>query len=169
MVAEILQARAGPVRQQPSSRQSPVRLRLSPASTRSLAQGLRGAGDKRGSAPEDSAGKRAEASQTLMEMIVIGWVDDEGYIYIVERKKEMIKYKSFSIAPAELESVLLEHPDIADCGVTGAPDPDAGEAPKAFIVPRQGRKSGESGRFTFSEEVASRHPAHCTPRLFGYG
>src|SRR5215468_5122181 len=70
MVAEILQARAGPVRQQPSSRQNPVRLRLSPASTRSLAQGLRGAGDKRGSAPEDFAGKRAEASQTLMEMIV---------------------------------------------------------------------------------------------------
>jgi len=69
----------------------------------------------------------------------IGWVDDEGYIYIVERKKEMIKYKSFSIAPAELEAVLLEHPDIADCGVTGMPDPDAGEAPKAFIVPRPGR------------------------------
>src|SRR5262249_58077707 len=69
MVAEILQARAGPVRQQPSSRQSHVRLRLSPASTRPLAQGLRGAGDKRGSAPEDFAGKRAEASQTLMEMI----------------------------------------------------------------------------------------------------
>jgi long-chain acyl-CoA synthetase len=69
----------------------------------------------------------------------IGWVDDEGYIYIVERKKEMIKFKSFSIAPAELEAVLLEHPDIADCGVTGVPDADAGEAPKAFIVPRPGR------------------------------
>ncbi len=69
----------------------------------------------------------------------IGWVDDEGYIYIVERKKEMIKYKSFSIAPAELEAVLLEHPDIADCGVTGVPDADAGEVPKAFIVPRHGR------------------------------
>jgi long-chain acyl-CoA synthetase len=69
----------------------------------------------------------------------IGWVDDEGYIYIVDRKKEMIKYKSFSIAPAELEAVLLEHPDIADCGVTGAPDADAGEVPKAFIVPREGR------------------------------
>jgi long-chain acyl-CoA synthetase len=69
----------------------------------------------------------------------IGWVDDEGYIYVVDRKKEMIKYKSFSIAPAELEAVLLEHPDIEDCGVTGAPDADAGEIPKAFIVPRAGQ------------------------------
>jgi long-chain acyl-CoA synthetase len=69
----------------------------------------------------------------------IGRVDDEGYIYIVDRKKEMIKYKSFSIAPAELEAALLEHPDIEDCGVTGVPDEDVGEAPKAFIVPRAGR------------------------------
>jgi long-chain acyl-CoA synthetase len=69
----------------------------------------------------------------------IGWVDDEGYIYVVDRKKEMIKYKSFSIAPAELEAVLLEHPDVADCGVTGAPDAEAGEVPKAFVVPRAGR------------------------------
>jgi long-chain acyl-CoA synthetase len=69
----------------------------------------------------------------------IGWVDEEGYIYIVDRKKEMIKYKSFSIAPAELEAVLLEHPDVADCGVIGAPDAVAGEVPKAFVAPRAGR------------------------------
>jgi long-chain acyl-CoA synthetase len=69
----------------------------------------------------------------------IGRVDDEGFIYIVDRKKEMIKYKSFSIAPAELEAVLLEHPDVADCGVTGAQDAEAGEVPKAFVVPRAGR------------------------------
>jgi long-chain acyl-CoA synthetase len=69
----------------------------------------------------------------------IGRVDEDGYIYIVDRKKEMIKYKSFSIAPAELEAVLLEHPDIEDCAVIGAPDADAGEIPKAFVVPRAGR------------------------------
>jgi long-chain acyl-CoA synthetase len=68
----------------------------------------------------------------------IGWVNDEGYLYIVDRKKEMIKYKSFSIAPAELEAVLLEHPDVADCGVTGIQDAAAGEVPKAFVVPRAG-------------------------------
>src|SRR5262249_38400835 len=69
-----------------------------------------------------------------------GWIDEEGYLYLVDRKKEMIKYKSFSVAPAELEAVLLEHPDIADCGVTGVPDPEAGEVPEAFVVGRAGRE-----------------------------
>lgn len=69
----------------------------------------------------------------------IGWIDDEGYIYIVDRKKEMIKYKSFSIAPAELEAVVLEHPDIEDCGVTGVKDGEAGEVPKAYVVARANR------------------------------
>jgi long-chain acyl-CoA synthetase len=67
----------------------------------------------------------------------IGWIDEEGYVYIVDRKKEMIKYKGFSIAPAELEAVVLEHPDVADCGVTGVRDGEAGEVPKAFVVPRE--------------------------------
>jgi acyl-CoA synthetase (AMP-forming)/AMP-acid ligase II len=70
----------------------------------------------------------------------VGWLDEEGYVYICDRKKEMIKYKGFSIAPAELESVLLEHADVEDCGVTGVEDPEAGELPKAFIVPRAGRE-----------------------------
>jgi long-chain acyl-CoA synthetase len=69
-----------------------------------------------------------------------GWIDEDGYLYIVDRKKEMIKYKSFSVAPAELEAVLLEHADVADCGVTGVPDDEAGEVPKAFVVARAGRK-----------------------------
>jgi long-chain acyl-CoA synthetase len=68
----------------------------------------------------------------------IGSVDEDGYTYVVDRKKEMIKCRAFSIAPAELEAALLEHPDIADCGVVGAPDPDAGEVPNAFVVARKG-------------------------------
>jgi long-chain acyl-CoA synthetase len=69
----------------------------------------------------------------------IGWVDDDGYLFIVDRKKEMIKYKSFSVAPAELEAVLLEHPEVADCAVMGVPDPESGEVPKAFVVPCAGK------------------------------
>jgi long-chain acyl-CoA synthetase len=69
----------------------------------------------------------------------IGWVDDQGYLYIVDRKKEMIKYKSFSVAPAELEAVLLEHPEVSDCAVIGVPDPESGEVPRAFVVPYAGK------------------------------
>jgi long-chain acyl-CoA synthetase len=68
----------------------------------------------------------------------IGFVDKDGYTFLVDRKKEMIKCRAFSIAPAELEATVLEHPDIADCGVVGVPDADAGEVPNAFVVPRKG-------------------------------
>jgi len=68
----------------------------------------------------------------------IGRVDEQGYAFIVDRKKEMIKCKAFSIAPAELEAALLEHPDIADCAVIGVPDAESGEVPRAFVVPRKG-------------------------------
>jgi len=74
----------------------------------------------------------------------IGSVDSDGYTYVVDRKKEMIKCRAFSIAPAELEAALLEHPDIADCGVVGVPDADAGEVPNAFVVPRKGCTLGEA-------------------------
>ena len=68
----------------------------------------------------------------------IGYVDADGYTFIVDRKKEMIKCRAFSVAPAELEATLLEHPDIADCGVVGVADADGGEVPNAFVVPRKG-------------------------------
>ena len=68
----------------------------------------------------------------------IGFVDEDGYTFIVDRKKEMIKCRAFSVAPAELEAALLEHPDIADCGVVGVADADGGEVPNAFVVPRKG-------------------------------
>jgi long-chain acyl-CoA synthetase len=66
----------------------------------------------------------------------IGWFDERGYTYIQDRKKEMIKYKGFGIAPAEIEALLLEHPGVADVAVIGKPDPEAGEVPKAFVVPK---------------------------------
>jgi long-chain acyl-CoA synthetase len=69
----------------------------------------------------------------------IGHVDAEGYTYIVDRKKEMIKYKSFSIAPAQIEEVLVEHPAVLEAAVIGVPDDEAGEIPKGFVVLRQGQ------------------------------
>jgi len=61
-------------------------------------------------------------------------VDDDGYIFVVDRLKEIIKYKAMQVAPAELEGVLLTHPAIADAAVIGIPDEEAGEIPKAFVV-----------------------------------
>ncbi len=64
----------------------------------------------------------------------VGRVDEHGYLTITDRKKEMIKYKGFGIAPAEIEALLFEHPGVADVAVIGKPHPEAGEVPKAFVV-----------------------------------
>ncbi len=64
----------------------------------------------------------------------IGHVDDDGYFYVVDRVKELIKYKGLQVAPAELEAVLVSHPAIADAAVVRLPDEQAGEVPKAFVV-----------------------------------
>ena len=56
----------------------------------------------------------------------------------MDRKKEMIKYKGFSVAPAEIEAVLFEHPAVADCAVIGKPDPEAAEIPKGLVVTKEG-------------------------------
>ena len=69
-------------------------------------------------------------------------IDDQGYVYIVDRKKEMIKYKGFSVAPAEVEAALFQHPAVADCAVYGKPDEDAGEIPKALVILRPGEEVG---------------------------
>ena len=63
-------------------------------------------------------------------------VDEDGYVFILDRQKEMIKYKAFSVAPAELEALLHQHPKVADAAVIGKADPEAGEVPKAFVVPK---------------------------------
>ena len=60
--------------------------------------------------------------------------DRDGYVTIVDRAKELIKYKGFQVAPAELEDILLSHPSIADVAVIPVPDEEAGELPKACVV-----------------------------------
>jgi acyl-CoA synthetase (AMP-forming)/AMP-acid ligase II len=65
----------------------------------------------------------------------IGHADEDGWFYLVDRLKELIKYKGFQVAPAELEAVILEHPAVADAAVIASPDEEAGEVPKAFVVP----------------------------------
>ena len=79
----------------------------------------------------------------------IGKIDEDGYLYIVDRKKETIKYMGFTIGPAEIEAVLHEHPAVADCAVIGKPDPVAGEIPKAFVALKDGAKTTEKELIKF--------------------
>lgn len=64
----------------------------------------------------------------------IGIIDEHGHMSIVDRMKELIKFKGFQVAPAELEALLITHPKVADVAVIGIPDDEAGELPKAFIT-----------------------------------
>ena len=65
----------------------------------------------------------------------IARIDGDGHVYIVDRLKELIKVKGFQVAPAELEALLVEHPQITDAAVVGLPDDESGEVPLAFVVP----------------------------------
>jgi len=68
----------------------------------------------------------------------IGKWDEDGYLYIVDRKKDMLIYKGWNVYPTELENVLYEHPAVAECAVVGKSDPEVGEMPKAFVVLKEG-------------------------------
>jgi long-chain acyl-CoA synthetase len=85
----------------------------------------------------------------------IAKMDEEGYVYILDRKKEMIKYRGYQIAPAELEAILMEHPAVQDCAVVGRPDKASGEIPKAFIVLHEGMMADPAELMAFvAERVA---------------
>lgn len=73
----------------------------------------------------------------------IGIVDEDGYLTVVDRLKELIKVKGFQVAPAELESLLLKHPKIADVAVIPVADEDSGEVPKAIVVMREALTADE--------------------------
>ncbi|KAL5214734.1 hypothetical protein ABZP36_003886 [Zizania latifolia] len=73
----------------------------------------------------------------------IGYIDGDGNVFIVDRIKELIKYKGFQVAPAELEAILLSHPSVEDAAVFGVPDEEAGEVPVACVVRRRGVEEGE--------------------------
>jgi acyl-CoA synthetase (AMP-forming)/AMP-acid ligase II len=83
----------------------------------------------------------------------IGYATEDNHFFIVDRAKELIKYKGFQVPPAELEAILLTHPAIADAAVIPCPDDEAGEVPKAFVVLR-GEASPEEIIAFVAERVA---------------
>ncbi len=91
-------------------------------------------------------------------------MDADGFYYVLDRRKEMIKYKGFPVAPAEVESVLLEHPAVRDCGVVAKPNAEAGEIPCAFVVLRDGFTASAALEVELCGFVADRLASHKQPR-----
>ena len=89
----------------------------------------------------------------------VGYVDEEGWFYIVDRTKELIKYKGMQVAPAELEALLLTHPAVLDVAVVRRPDEEAGEIPKAFVVVKPDPQS----RATTGESIMTWVADHVSP------
>lgn len=83
----------------------------------------------------------------------VGYADEDGHFFIVDRAKELIKYKGFQVAPAELEAILLTHPAVADVAVIPCLDDEAGEVPKAYVV-KKDEVSAAAIMEYLAEEVA---------------
>jgi long-chain acyl-CoA synthetase len=92
-----------------------------------------------------------EPEATARVLTADGWlrtgdiavVDDEGYLYLVDRAKDLVIVSGFNVYPAEVEEVLMAHPDVAEVGVIGVPHPHSGEAVKAFVVLKPGASAHE--------------------------
>jgi acyl-CoA synthetase (AMP-forming)/AMP-acid ligase II len=117
---------------------------VDPESGEDVAEGERGELWIRG--PQVMAGYLNNEEATASTVDREGWlhtgdvavVDSDGYFQIVDRLKELIKYKGYQVAPAELEALITTHPSVADVAVIGVADEEAGELPKAYVVPADG-------------------------------
>ncbi|WAA11626.1 long-chain-fatty-acid--CoA ligase [Fervidibacillus halotolerans] len=110
-----------------------------------------------------------ETKQTLKDGWLytgdMGYMDEEGYFYIVDRKKDMIIASGFNIYPREIEEVFYEHPAVQEVVVVGVPDPYRGETVKAFIVLKEGAKATEE---EFNEFARKHLAAYKVPRLYEF-
>nr|QQH14889.1 4-coumarate-CoA ligase-like 5 [Cirsium japonicum] len=83
------------------------------------------------------------------------YIDEDGFIFVVDRLKELIKYKGYQVPPAELEALLLMHPEVDDCAVIPFPDKDVGQFPMAYVVRKNGSNLCEKGVMEFvAKQVA---------------
>ena len=90
----------------------------------------------------------------------VATVDSHGYVRIVDRTKELIKYKGLQVAPAELEALLVTHPSVLDVAVVRKADEEAGEVPKAFVVLKPDEASRQTTADTIMAWVAQRVAPH---------
>ncbi len=95
----------------------------------------------------------------------MGYMDEEGYFYIVDRKKDMIIAGGFNIYPREIEEVLYEHEKVQEACIVGVPDAYRGETVKAFIVPKDGQKLSEEELDAYCRKHLA---AYKVPRLYEF-
>jgi len=106
-----------------------------------------------------------EPEATARALTPDGWLrtgdiavtDDEGYLYLVDRAKDLIIVSGFNVYPAEVEEVLADHPDVAEVGVVGVPHPHHGEAVKAFVVLKPGASAHEDTLIAWCGEHLARY------------
>jgi acyl-CoA synthetase (AMP-forming)/AMP-acid ligase II len=133
---------------------------VDPETGEDVAEGERGELWIRG--PQVMAGYLNNAEATAATIDEDGWLhtgdiairDEDDFYSIVDRLKELIKYKGFQVPPAELEALLITHPDVADVAVIGVPDDECGELPKAFVVPAQDEVDAEALMAYVAEQVS---------------
>ena len=93
----------------------------------------------------------------------IGYLDEEGFLYVLDRRSDLIISGGENIYPAEIESVLLAHPDVADAGVTGIQDKTWGQVPVAFIVRKEGALVTEPQLKQFCLENLAKYNTEISP------
>jgi len=92
----------------------------------------------------------------------LGYLDEDGYLFIVDRKKDVIKPSGFQVWPRDVEEVIASHPAVAEVGVAGVPDAYSGEAVKAWVVLREGQQLTEEAlqAFCHTKLAAYKVPKH---------
>ena len=132
-------------------------------------QGVGGEGELWMRGPMVMAGYLNNPEATALTIDEDGWlhtgdvavIDDNDHVFIVDRVKELIKYKGFQVPPAELEALIITHPAVADVAVIGIPDDEAGELPKAFVTLKPGATATEADVQAFvAEHVATYKQVH---------
>ena len=140
-----------------------VRLRLIDADGHDVLVG--DAGEIRVQGPNVFKGYWNDPEATAAALTDDGWlrtgdlavVDDDGFLFLVDRMKDLIIVSGFNVYPAEVESVLIEHPAVEAAAVVGVPHPHSGEAVKAFVVVREGMSVEEDDVIHFCESRFARY------------
>jgi long-chain acyl-CoA synthetase len=107
--------------------------------------------------PEETAGMMRDrvdetGTRRWLHTGDLGYLDEDGYLFIVDRMKDLIKTSGYQVWPREIEEVLAAHPAVGEVGAAGVPDPAKGEVVKAWVVLRAGRTATEDDLRAYCRE-----------------